>query len=86
MVESMGHDSYAVRMDGLGQLSERNRRLLRRIRTFKSVLEGSQGSQRSTQPMGPEAQGEARDVARCSKDVEVPRSSSTSPPVTGVEG
>ena len=36
--------------------------------------------------MGPEAQGEAWDAARCSKDVEGPHSSSTSPPVAGVEG
>ena len=50
---------------------------------------GAQGvarTQQSTQPMGPVTQGEARDVARCDKDVVAPRSSATSPPVMGVKG
>ena len=46
-------------MDGSGRLTKRNRRFLRPIKTYKSVLEGSQETQRSTQPMGPGAQGVA---------------------------
>ena len=36
--------------------------------------------------MGPEAQGEAGDVAGCGKDVEAPRGAYTSPLVAGVKG
>ena len=48
--------------------------------------QGVAGSQRSTQPMGPVVQGEARDVAVEGKDVVEPCGSTTSPPVAGVEG
>ena len=36
--ESLGHDSYLVRMDGSGRVSKRNRRFLRAIRPYRDIV------------------------------------------------
>ena len=36
--ESLGHDSYLVRMDGSGRVSRRNRRFLRAIQPYKDII------------------------------------------------
>ena len=38
IVEILGFDAYLVKLDGTGRVSKRNRRFLRPIRTYKSML------------------------------------------------
>ncbi len=51
VLESLGHDSYLVWMDGSGHITKRNRKFLRPIRPYKDILRdlgkglGAQGEQ-----------------------------------------
>merc|ERR1712239_41281 len=38
VLESLGHDSYLVKMDGSGRITKRNRKFLRAIRPYKDIL------------------------------------------------
>ena len=52
VVESLGFDSYNVRMDGSGRLTKRNRRFLRPIKAYKDVLSRGVEPQRDVQTIG----------------------------------
>ena len=60
VVENLGYDSYLVKLDGSGRVSRRNRRFLRPINSYKSVLEGSVRA-------GPKLEG-SKDTLEGSKD------------------
>ena len=55
VVEVLDHDSYMVKMDGSGRITKRNRRFLKEIKTYESVIKKAQV--RSGHPAGVIQQG-----------------------------
>ena len=51
VIESLGFDSYTVKVDGSGRVSKHNRRFLRPIRSYKDSLSPPVASERLREPM-----------------------------------
>lgn len=50
IVEYLGHDAYLVKLDGSGRVSKRNRRILKRIIPFTSVIKDTERVAQGSQP------------------------------------